>query len=312
MKPLSSYISIIMIIILLSGCSSSSQDDISKEKLSIYTSIYPIQFLVERIGGDTVVTKTIFPPGVEAHSYEPTAKDMVSIAKSDAFIYMGGGMEGFSETIASALESEQVELIPLSANEELYEHSQTTEIHGAREEEHNHHDHNPHLWLDPIRMIRMGQSVKDVLIELNPDKRTIYEKNFNNLSNELKLLDKKFKETLQNKTNREILVSHAAYNYWEDRYGIIQIPINGITSSEEPSQKDLVTIIKEADKSNLHYVLFEQNTINSVSAIIQKEIRAKAFVLHNLEVLTENDIEHGEDYFSLMYRNLNVLDKVTK
>ncbi|HAM81800.1 metal ABC transporter solute-binding protein, Zn/Mn family [Ornithinibacillus bavariensis] len=312
MKPLSSYISIIMIIILLSGCSSSSQDDISKEKLSIYTSIYPIQFLVERIGGDTVVTKTIFPPGVEAHSYEPTAKDMVSIAKSDAFIYMGGGMEGFSETIASALESEQVELIPLSANEELFEHSQRTEIHGAREEEHNHHDHNPHLWLDPIRMIRMGQSVKDVLIELNPDKRTIYEKNFNYLSIELKLLDKKFKETLQNKTKREILVSHAAYNYWEERYGIIQIPINGITSSEEPSQKDLVTIIKEADKSNLHYVLFEQNTINSVSAIIQKEIRAQAFVLHNLEVLTENDIEHGEDYFSLMYRNLNVLDKVTK
>ncbi|GIO28674.1 metal ABC transporter solute-binding protein, Zn/Mn family [Ornithinibacillus bavariensis] len=312
MKPLSSYISIIMIIILLFGCSSSSQVDIPKEKLSIYTSIYPIQFLVERIGGDTVVTKTIFPPGVEAHSYEPTAKDMVSIAKSDAFIYMGGGMEGFSETIASALESEQVELIPLSANEELFEHSHTTEIHGAREEEHNHHDHNPHIWLDPIRMIRMGQSVKDVLIELNPDKRTIYEKNFNNLSIELKLLDKKFKETLQNKTNREILVSHAAYNYWEDRYGIIQIPINGITSSEEPSQKDLVTIIKEADKSNLHYVLFEQNTINSVSAIIQKEIRAKAFVLHNLEVLTENDIEHGEDYFSLMYRNLNVLDKVTK
>jgi zinc transport system substrate-binding protein len=320
MKKLYTFIIFIILIIFLSGCTSPSQDDTPKEIMSIYTSIYPIQFLVEEIGGDTVMARTIFPPGVDSHSYEPTARDMVQIAKSDAFIYMGGDMEGFSKTIASALKNEQVKLVSLSNNEELFEHAQQPETSGEHdheseheeEAEHAHHDHNPHIWLDPTRMTEMGHMVMDALIELNPENEALYEANFNTLQQELVSLDKTFKETLDNKTEKEILVSHAAYNYWEERYGIIQIPINGITSSEEPSQKDLVTIIREAEKSKLHYIMLEQNTVNNVSNIIQKEIGAEALVLHNLEVLTETDINHGEDYFSLMYRDLQVLDKATK
>jgi zinc transport system substrate-binding protein len=128
----------------------------------------------------------------------------------------------------------------------------------------------------------------------------------------LSKLDLEYQETLQSKTDKQILVSHAAYGYWGERYGIIQIPINGLSSTSEPSQRDLVQIIEQAKDSKLKYVIFEQNATSKVSSIIQDYIGAEALTIHNLAVLTEKDIRENMDYLLLMRHNLNVLDLATK
>jgi zinc transport system substrate-binding protein len=320
MKPFSIIFLILAISILLFGCQSETTHRQSNEVLTIYTSVYPIQFAVEKIGGESVKALSIFPPGVDAHSYEPTTKTLTTLAKSDAFIYMGAGMEGFSESIADALESEDVRLIELGHHEELFEDHEHE--HGdAHEEEtsnqhhddgHNHGDHDPHIWIDPLRMIDMSHLITEYLSEINPKDKNLYHTNFQLLKEELISLDHEFQETLQNKTDNQILVSHAAYGYWEDRYGIDQIPINGLSSTSEPSQYDLVQIIEQAEASNLKFVIFEQNTTSKVSSIIQEYIGAEALTIHNLAVLTENDLKHKMDYLSLMRQNLNVLDRATQ
>src|SRR5699024_164255 len=105
---------------------------------------------------------------------------------------------------------------------------------------------------------------------------------------------------------------HAAFGYWEERYGIEQIAINGLSSSSEPSQKDLTKIIEQAREHNLDYIIFEQNSSNRVSEIIQDHIGAEALTIHNLAVLTYQDIENEENYHSLIGYNLEILDKDTK
>src|SRR5699024_3893662 len=98
---------IILTFVLLMGCQSNSTSDDNEvaDGLIVYTSIYPIQFLAEKIAGDTAHVTSIYPPGVDAHTYEPTSREVTEIAKSDAFIYLGAGMEGFSETVAQSLSS---------------------------------------------------------------------------------------------------------------------------------------------------------------------------------------------------------------
>lgn len=306
MKTLCTIISLLFITIIITGCNATSSEKENQDGMTIFTSIYPIKYATERIGGDTVHAESVYPPGVDAHTYEPTTKEMTSIASGDAFIYMGAGMEGFAESAADALESEDVALIELGKHEELF-HTEKEHI----EDGHNHGDVNPHIWLDPIRMIDMAGIIKGKLIELNPDSKELYIKNFKALKEDLLALDKEFQETLQPKDQKEILVSHAAYGYWEERYGIKQIAVSGLTSSDEPTQKELTHIIDKAKKDNLQYVIFEQNGTDRVSKIIQKQIGAKALHIHNLSVLTEENIKNDEDYFSLMKHNLEVLDKAT-
>nr|WP_186089379.1 zinc ABC transporter substrate-binding protein [Jeotgalicoccus aerolatus] len=62
----------------------------------------------------------------------------------------------------------------------------------------------------------------------------------------------------------------------------------------------------------MKYVLFEQNSSGRISEVIQQEINAEAEYIHNMEVLTEENIDDEEDYISLMNKNLEVLDKVTE
>lgn len=82
--------------------------------------------------------------------------------------------------------------------------------------------------------------------------------------------------------------------------------------TDEPSQRQLGELINAAQDYNLDYVLYEQNNEGKISRVIQDEIGAEAEVIHNMEVRTEEDIDNGEDYISLMQRNLETLVKVTE
>ena len=103
----------------------------------------------------------------------------------------------------------------------------------------------------------------------------------------MKELDHTFKEKLSDKKDPVILVSHAAYGYWNDRYGIEQIAISGLSSSDEPSQKDLAKIARVAKDKKMHYVIFESNGNNQIAEIVREHIGAEKLEIHSLESLTD-------------------------
>ena len=173
---------------------------------------------------------------------------------------------------------------------------------------HNHGDVDPHLWLDPIYASQMAVAIKDELVKQMPEQSDYFETQYNKLNEKLKSLDKKLADTIQNSKTNEIIVSHAAYGYWEKRYGLKQISVTGLTGSNEPSQKDLENIVKTAKEHDLHYVIFEQNVSSKLTEIIQNEIGAKSLKLHNLSVLTDADIKAGADYESIMNQNIETLN----
>jgi zinc transport system substrate-binding protein len=292
------------------------------KKLIIYTTIFPIEDFTRKIGGNHVDVQSVFPPGVDAHTFEPTAKTMVDIAEADAFIYSGAGVEGFVESTIEALKNEDVRWVKASEGIELaslnnafhnddHDSSETGhDDHEDHEDEDEHKVHgevDPHVWFDPILSIQLADNILSSLQELKPGAAEEFAKNHNELKNQLEQLDQEFKEIVKSSVRSEILVSHAAYGYWESRYGIHQISVTGLSPTNEPSQKDLQHIIETAKEHNLKYVLFEQNVSLKVAEMVRKELKAEALTLHNLEAITDEDLKNNEDYFSLMKRNIDTL-----
>ncbi|WP_208590624.1 metal ABC transporter solute-binding protein, Zn/Mn family [Gracilibacillus suaedae] len=193
------------------------------------------------------------------------------------------------------------------SHEEEQEHEEEDAHEEDEAHDHDHGDEDPHLWLDPIRAIELARNIKDGLIELNPKQEETFEANFRDLEEGLIALDDEFHQQLESAPNNEILVTHAAYGYWEQSYGIEQIAISGVSPSEEPSQKQLEGILDRVENNNIQYLLFEQNIEPKVAEVIQAETNVESLQLHNLSILTDEDIENGETYFSLMERNLDVL-----
>ncbi|MGF2615989.1 ZinT/AdcA family metal-binding protein [Rossellomorea vietnamensis] len=296
----------------------------TNESLKVYTTVYPLEYFTEQIAGDEADVESILPPGSNPHNYEPTTDDMMKIAESDAFIYNGSGLELYAEKISEAVKSEKVKLIEASKGLELINHSHDhdhekehedgheQEEDGTHEDEHEEHEHgdkDPHIWLDPIRSIELAENIKETLVEIRPEQEDTFNKNFEELKRSLEELDQEFHTEIESLPENKIIVSHAAYGYWEKAYGIEQIAVSGLSPDNEPSQKELQTIIETAEEYGLKYVLFEQNVTPRVAEIVRKEIGAEALRIHNLSVLTEEDVKNDEDYLSLMHQNLEVLSE---
>lgn len=285
----------ILFLFVLSACS--HETDESNEKLHIYTSIYPLQFIAQQLLGDEATVSSVYPPGVDAHTYEPAARDITAIAKADAFFYVGGHMESFSETIARTLDGHPVTLNALINQADIFLTNESGEI-------------DPHLWLDPSRMIQVADWMKSQLEALEPDLTPVLEKNYLSLQTELHQLDESLATVSKRGGGQPLLVVHGAYRYWTERYGLEQIAIHGMMAGEESSQKKLAKIVRLAEEKNIHYVIYEPNNDDKVANIVTKHLQAEKVVIHDLEVLTDEDVSNGEDYLSLMERNIHVLEKV--
>ncbi|MHA6251906.1 metal ABC transporter solute-binding protein, Zn/Mn family [Oceanobacillus sp. CAU 1775] len=306
------YIIILLILAIgiISGCSNQNNDNAEETKPTIYTTVYPLQFLVQEIAGEEVDAVSVYPSGVDEHTYEPTSRELTSIADGEAFFYIGAGLEAFANTAASALENQDVRLIEIGANEELFLNNEHDHDHENEEDDHHHGDLDPHIWLDPLRMIDIAEIIYDELTDLFPDNQVLFEENLVNLTTELGTLDEEFQLLISSKSNKKILVSHAAFGYWEERYQLEQLSIHGLSTENEPSQKDLIEIVDLANENEIKHIIFEQNVVTRISEVIQQEIDAEVRTLHNLSVLTEDDKTEERDYFSIMRDNLNVLDEV--
>ncbi|WP_431803675.1 metal ABC transporter solute-binding protein, Zn/Mn family [Halobacillus andaensis] len=320
-KKITGILSLFTIIFTLAACgeesANHSENDSqgSDEELKIFTTVYPLQFFAEQVAGDQANVESILPAGSDPHTYEPTSKEMVEIAESDAFIYNGAGLEPYADKISESIESEDTKILEAAEGIDLEAHSEDGHSHGeehSNEDEHdghNHGDQDPHVWLDPVRSIQMAERIKDTLVELNPEKEEVFNKNFEGLKEKLESLDQEFHTELESLPGNKIIVSHAAYGYWEKAYGIEQVALSGLSPTNEPSQKEVQTIIDTAEKHGLNYVFFEQNVTPKVADVVRKEIEAETLRIHNLSVLTEDDIKNNEDYFTLMEQNLEELSK---
>jgi zinc transport system substrate-binding protein len=305
-------------VILLAGCGNGGDavQKNNKDTLTIYTTVFPLQYFAARIAGEHAEVHTIYPPGADEHSFEPSQKDMIALAESDLFFYIGLGLEGFVNKAKSTLENENVQMIaaarnihPENSQESGHEEHEEHEEQEENEDAHNHGDVDPHVWLDPIYAKELAKSIKDALSKQKPDLSTEFDQNYNVLIGELDKLDQNFKETASNAKLNKIIVSHAAFGYWESRYGIEQISIAGMSTSSEPTQKDMEKIIATINKYNIHYILVEQNVTSKLAETIAAETDAELLKVHNLSTLTDKDIKNKETYFTLMEQNLKTLEK---
>jgi len=314
------FIISLLSIMLLSACGAKSttteETETKTEELSIYTTVYPLQYFTERIGGDYVDVNSIYPAGADEHTFDPTQKDMMALADSDLFFYIGLGLEGFVENAEKTLKNEHVKMIPTAEAipDELLEEGHSDEVHeeDAEHDEHGHegHDHSgidPHVWISPLLSIELATSIKDALIASQPEMKDEFEKNFDQLKTDLVDLDSKFNEMASAVPSKTFFVSHASFGHLADTYGLVQVAIAGLNSQSEPSQKQLAQIVKEAKNQNVDFVLFEQNVSSKLTDVVRKEIGAESLMLHNLGVLTVDDVKNNEDYFSLMEQNIETL-----
>jgi zinc transport system substrate-binding protein len=289
--------SILLLCTLLSACQPTGSTN--EDRLSVVATFYPYGYFAQQVGGDLIDLTVIVPTGIEPHDYEPSPVELKAVYDADLFIYNGVAFEPWVEDLESDLSKEGITLFEASSRVELLPWE------GGEEEEDQEYD--PHFWLDPVRAGMIVNALAAQLGQLDPENASIYTSNAEVLSGELSLLNANFSAQLASCSTKEFVTSHAAFSYLANRYSLTMIPINGLSPDDEPSLKELGELSSLVKERGLTTVFTETLLNSSLAETISKETGAKLEVLNPLEGLTTEEVAAGENYLSILQKNLENL-----
>ncbi|MDK2966726.1 metal ABC transporter substrate-binding protein [Lacrimispora sp.] len=293
---------------LLSGCG--QKEDIQDSgKLTVMASFYPMYDFAVKIGGDKVAVANMIPAGTEPHDWEPATKDIANLEKADVFVYSGAGMEHWAEDVLKTLKNQNLTVAEASSGITLmkgHEHEEG-ENQEAESEEHEHGEFDPHVWLSPANAKIEMENIKDAFVKADPENEAYYQANYESYAGKFDELDKKYKDTLSPLPNKSVVVAHEAFGYLCDAYGLTQMGIEGLSPDSEPDPARMAEVIDFVKENKVKTIFFEDLVSPKVAETIAKETGAKTEVLNPLEGLTDEQLKNGDDYFSVMEKNLTVL-----
>ncbi len=305
MKKLGTFFLIIFLLVVLSVSVSA--------RPTVFVSVFPLYDVVKLIGGEAIELKQLVPHGVDAHGYEPSPRRIADLEKTDLFFYIGLGFEPWAEKAVINLEEAGIPAIKVSEVVSLREIEKESNHHNHdhdHDDDHHHHGpYDPHIWLDFDNMIKIGELVKEKITQQLPDHEEVFKENFSRFETKIKDLDEKYLEILSERNSDYILTSHAAFGYLADRFGLKEISVSGISPHAEPSPHNLSRLVREVKEHDIRFIFLETLASPRTAEVLAEEADLEILTLNPIEGLTREEQERGEDYFSLMEKNLENLRK---
>jgi zinc transport system substrate-binding protein len=271
-------------------------------KVSVVTTLYPLEFLARRIGGDRVDVVNVVPPGVEPHDWEPSPRDIAAIQRARVFIHNGAGFEPWAARVVRDLPKNTP--LVLQAAHGL---SLMPPASGDAEEGAASGGLDPHVWLSPALFTRQAEQVQNALAKADPAGAQTYAANLDSLKAQLAALSDDMKRGVSSCARNTIVTSHAAFGYLAKELGLRQVFISGLSPESEPSPARLRQLVAEVKQLGVSYIFFETLVSPAVAQTLAREVGAKTLALNPLEGLTSEEIQAGQDYLMVMRSNLQNL-----
>lgn len=289
MKRLLLAVGVVSLGTVFSACAGTPSK--SNGKPTVAVAFYPIEEIVRRVGGSEVNVVELVPPGQEPHEYEPTAQQFADLEQADIVFYLGSN---FQPNLQKAIESLPSSVQAIDLLEPLSLRAVADGI-------------DPHVWLDPRNMDTMATYVADILGRLLPESADTFGRNVGEYHVDLFTLYGDLALGLRDCAVPILITTHEAFGYFAFAFGLTQIAIAGISPGDEPSAKQLETIAALAADNNVTTVFFEENLPADLAATVADEIGAATSSLATAETLTQDQLDAGESYLSLMRSNLLAL-----
>lgn len=256
------------------GCPARSS--IPEGKIPVLVSIEPMAFLVESVGGGRVHVEVLVPAGTEPETYSPNPERIAATAKCRVFFRSGFPSE---QTFIPKLASIAPKLEILDIRDGVTLLKMEHHSHGdGHEHAHDHGDceDDPHLWLSPSVMKKLAVTIREKLIEIDPEGEQEYRANTEKLLESLEEVRLKIVAILEPHKGETIYVFHPAYGYFCDEFGLKQKAIE--MEGRSPSARDLANWIKDAKEAEVRRI-FVQPEFNRASAdAIAREIGGTVIV----------------------------------
>lgn len=294
----------------------------SEKTLSIVCTTFPQYDWVRQILGDRVndVDLTLLlDNGIDLHNYQPTAGDIIRIARCDLFIYTGGESDGWVDDVLATAQNPRMKIVNLLASVEAKEEEP---VEGMQEEDHDHDEHDEHahdeieydehVWLSLRNAETLIETIANTLCELDAANAPAYQENAANYIAQLSELDNQYKDVVANGQRTTILFADRfPFRYLADDYGLTYYAaFAGCSAETEASFETIAFLAQKVDELQLPAVLTIEGANHAIAETVVASTQAKNQVIltmNSIQSVTAKDAQNGESYLGIMADNLNVL-----
>lgn len=291
------------------------------EKLRITATIFPVYDWLRQIVGDHgsgAELTLLLGNGVDLHSYQPTADDIVTIASCDLFVYVGGESDEWVEDVLREASNKDITAIDLldvlgdRAKAEEYKDGMQTEPAEEVDEA-----SDEHIWLSLKNASTLCRCLAEKLCELDPDHADAYRANTDAYTEKLDALDQQYAEAAAAAPVKTLLFGDRfPFRYLTDDYGLdYYAAFAGCSAESEASFETVIFLAEKIDALGLKAILQLENADGKLAETIKNQTQSKdqaILTLNSLQSMTEEDIAGGLTYLSAMEKNLAVLKNAMK
>ena len=354
------YISVLVAAILMVGClsacgstetnaaSSNDSDNSDGKTLQIVTTIFPEYDWVKAVLGDNADQADLtllLDNGVDLHSYQPTADDILKISTCDMFVYVGGESDEWVEDALKEATNKDMVVINLLdvlgdsvKEEEIVEGMQEEEEHehdhdhdAEAEEDHEHderaedgHEHeegeveyDEHVWLSLRNASKLVQNISENLQKIDEKNAETYKKNTAEYVEELTRLDDEYKAATSAATTKTLLFGDRfPFRYLVNDYGLdYYAAFVGCSAETEASFETISFLTEKVDELSLKAVMTIEGSDHRIAETIVQNTKTKdqaILTMDSMQSTTSKDVENGTTYLSVMENNLSVLKEALK
>ncbi len=335
-KAMILFAAVLLAVSGLSACSSDSNQPAAESgKIQIVTTIFPEYDWVMNILGDNPAKADVtmlLDTGVDLHSFQPTAADILKISTCDLFIYVGGESdEWVDDALQEATNKDMVVMNLLDILGDAVKEEEVVE--GMQEEEHDHdheageaHDdgheedeteYDEHVWLSLRNAAVLTENISAAIQNIDTDHAEVYQNNTTAYVEKLNALDAAYQAAVSGASVSTLLFGDRfPFRYLADDYGLsYYAAFVGCSAETEASFGTITFLAQKLDELSLPAVLTIEGADHRIAETIVQNTQTKdqqILTLDSMQSVTAKDAAGGADYLSIMEKNLSVLKDALK
>lgn len=318
-----SIISLLILSSLLCLVSCKAKKIDLSEKTNIVCTIFPEYDWTRIIRGDADYETTLnvtVKNGVDLHSFQPSAQDIVQISTCDLFVYVGGESDNWVKDALKNVTNTNMKVINLMdvlkddiKEEEIVEGMQAEEEEEGEDSE-EEIEYDEHVWLSIKNAKKCCEAIADAMCELVPQNAQMYKNNLNAYLSELSQLDSEYENAITSAAKDTIIVcDRFPFRYLADDYNLkYYAAFVGCSAETEASFETVAFLANKLNELNLNTVLTIENNNQKIARTVivnAKKPTCDIFVLDSLQSTTLRQAFNGKTYISTMKENLETIKK---
>ena len=247
----------------------------------VSVSILPQKYFVEQIAGNFCNINVILPPGSSPEDYEPAPKQLIEVANSDIFFYMGhlGFEKSWMKKIARNAPnvdfiscSKGIDLLRETCNKEDREHDADENLAGT----------DPHIWTSPENVKIISRTICSELSKKYPAEKKVFETNLASFISKIDTLDVHIRQMFSDSIKTSFMIFHPSLGYFARDYHLTQYAVE--FEGKSPSTAHMKAMVDLARKEKINTIFIQSQFETAKASAIAREIRASVVTVDPLAV----------------------------